>query len=303
VECRRGPASPGAQRLGVAFEGQPLSAGERATCTFRNIRLPSLGGLFAAPAIAIRKTGPALARAGATLRYKLLVTNPGAVAFAASAVTVTDAACDAAPQLVSRAGPSGGDPSPGTLDPGDTWTYHCSNATPSAGANCQASLINNAAGVTSGAVQDQDAIATILLCPNQPDPIRPIDPPGPAPAPSPSQPGPVQPAGAAPPDAGVAAAASLRLPELTRGCIRSSVPRVNFEGTRVARLQVFINGHLARRLTLETLQRRVTPRITAAPGRYRVTVRVTFQRGSGSQPLTLSRVVRICGPPPPRFTG
>ena len=49
-------------------------------------------------------------------------------------------------------------------------------------------------------------------------------------------------------------------------------------------------------LGFETLQRKVTPRVTLPPGRYRVTVRVTFERGSGSPPVTLAGTVRICRP-------
>lgn len=79
--------------------------------------------------------------------------------------------------------------------------------------------------------------------------------------------------------------------------------RVDFRGTRVSRLRILVNGRVQRQLTLRALQRRVRPRVTLRPGRYRV-VCVTFQRGSGSPPVTLSRIVTICGRPAlPRFTG
>jgi hypothetical protein len=59
-------------------------------------------------------------------------------------------------------------------------------------------------------------------------------------------------------------------------------------------LRVFENGHLRRNLTMRTLQRRVTPRVTLAPRRYRVVARVSFERGSGTPPVTLVGTLRIC---------
>jgi hypothetical protein len=68
---------------------------------------------------------------------------------------------------------------------------------------------------------------------------------------------------------------------------------------------VFVNGRLRRRITMSALQRRVTPRVRLAPGRYRLRVRVTFQRGTGSPPVNLTRVIRICRQVAarPKFTG
>jgi hypothetical protein len=45
--------------------------------------------------------------------------------------------------------------------------------------------------------------------------------------------------------------------------------------------------------------------VRLAPGRYRLRVRVTFQLGSGSPPVDLKRVIRVCAPrvSRPRFTG
>jgi uncharacterized repeat protein (TIGR01451 family) len=291
VECRRDVSRRGEQRSGVSLT-VPLSAGQRASCTFRNLRP-------AQPAIAIRKTGPAIATAGETLRYTLFVTNPGEVAFPAAGVEVSDPLCDGAPALVSRQDESGSDPSPATLDPGETWVYRCSHDTPLAGPDCEPTRVDNSAvtaTVAGATVDDEDPISTVLLCPDQPDPIKPVDPPGPTPAPDLEQPGPVAPTGPRTPRAGDAAVAGLRFHGAIRGCIRSRVPRVDFSGTRIARVRVYVNGQLRRRLTVQTLQRRVTPRVTLPPGRYRVTVRVSFERGSGTPPVTLSGTVRICRP-------
>ena len=107
----------------------------------------------------------------------------------------------------------------------------------------------------------------------------------------------------APPKAGDAAIAGLIFRDATAGCIRSRVPRVNLDGTRIASVRVFLNGQLRRGLTVRTLQRRVTPRVTVGPGRYRLRVRVAFQRGTGSPPVTFTGVIRVCGASSPQFTG
>lgn len=294
VECKRGTRRTQV-RAGTVYESVQLLASERAVCTFRNVR-PGL------PAIAIDKTGPASAVAGDTLRYTLYVTNPGFVPFPAASVRVTDAACEAPPQLVAKASAAGPDASPGTLDPGDTWTFACSRRT-TATAECPAFVPNTATvtGTAGGAtVTDRVTIETVLECP--PTPPGP-QPPGPQPPGPPTPPTPVVPPGPKPPEAGDAARAGFLFREATRRCIRTRVPRVIFEGTRIARVEVFVNGQLRRRLTMQSLQRRVTPRVLLPPGRYRLSVRVTFQRGTGSPPVTFRRVIRICGASRPPFTG
>ena len=287
-------------RSGTVYTNVQLLSGERTVCTFRNIR-PG------APAIAIDKTGPATAQAGDTLRYTIYVTNPGEVPFPAASVNVTDPACDAPPELTRKADSSGADNSPGTLDPGDTWTYTCSRKT-TAGPDCVAHVVTNTAivtGATGGtSVRDQVTIETDLTCPPTPPGPGPGPGPGPEP-PTPRPPDPLVPPGPKPPDAGDAANAGLILRHATGGCIRTRVPRVNFQGTRIARVQVYVNGRLRRRLTVESLQSRLTPRVRLAPGRYRLSVRVTFERGTGSPPVTLRTTVRICAvlAARPPFTG
>jgi hypothetical protein len=133
--------------------------------------------------------------------------------------------------------------------------------------------------------------------------------PTPAPQPPPPQPpappSPLVPPGPKPPNAGDAARAGFVLRPATRGCIRGRVPRLSFQGTRIARIQVFVNGQLRRRLTMRSLQRRATPRLTLRPGSYRLAVRITFQRGTGSPPVAFRRRVRICAVKAarPPFTG
>ena len=297
VECRRNPTRRGGARPGTIWEDLPLSAGDRATCTFRNIRPGS-------PAIAIRKVGPAVATAGETLDYTFYVTNPGDVPFPEAGVTVSDSACD--PELDEKQDSSGADDSPDTLDPGDTWVYTCSRRTTDPGESCEPFRVDNTGTVTGSTngitVDDDDSISTVLLCPDEPVPPRP-EPPGPPGPDGDEEPGPVVPPGPRPPTAADAAVAAFLFRQATRRCITERVPRVNFRGTNIRRIHVFVNGSLRRNLTVRTLQRRVTPRVTFPPGRYRVTVRVTFQRGAGTPPVTLSRVIRICGAAPPPVTG
>ena len=299
VECRRSATRRGRYRSAPVFENLELSAGQRAVCTFRNIR-PGV------PAIAIRKTGPAFAEAGDRLQYTFDVTNPGDVPFPADAVRVSDPQCDDPPELVDKDDASGADDSPGTLDPGDTWTYRCLNGTASGGDACEPTRIDNTGtvtGTTAGStVTDDDSISTIILCPDGPSPPIPEPPDPPRPG-GPDEPGAVAPPGPAPPNAGDAAVASFVLRRATRGCISGRVPRVDFSGTRIRRIRVYVNGRVRRGLTVRTLQRRVTPRVTLAPGRYRLAVRVVFQRGSGSPPVTLSRAIRICAAAAPTVTG
>jgi hypothetical protein len=305
VRCRTRSSRPGSVRPGTVWEDLELFAGDRATCTFRNIR-PG------APDIEIVKTGPDLATAGDTLDYSLRVTNTGDVSFPAAGVVVGDPNCDDPPTLDEKQDGAGADDaSPNTLDPGDTWIYICSHETTDPGDSCEPTRVDNtgtvAASVNGTAAEDENSISTILLCPDQPTPPVPVppDPPGPDGG---GGPGPVVPPGPRPPNAGDAAVASFLFRQATRRCITDRVPRVHFAGTNIRRVRVFVNGQLRRGLTVRTLDRRVTPRVTLRPGRYRVTVRVTFQRGSGSPPVTLSRVIRVCAaaqpaPPPPPVTG
>jgi hypothetical protein len=298
VRCRVRPSGQGERRPGPVFTGLTINRGQRAICTFINIRM----GMGPVPAIEIVKVGPGIAEAGDRLRYTLYVTNPGDVAFPESAVRVTDPRCDAPPELDERRRDSGADPSPETLDPGETWVYHCSYRTPAPGADCEPGRVPNTGTVTvdGTTLQDSDSIETILLCPDQPPP--PI--PEPLPGPDPDGAGPVVPPGPPPPNAGAAARAGLIFERAIAGCIRSRVPLVDLRGTNIRRVRVSVNGRLIRGLTVRTLQARLRPRVTLAPGRYRIRVRVAFTRGSGSPSVTFAGRIRICAAQaPPPVTG
>lgn len=134
-----------------------VDPGETVTCTYTN--------RFTAPGIAIDKTGPASATAGALLPYTLTVTNPGQESLAAATVVVTDQQCSTAPALQSKKRGSGADPTPSSLDPGDTWVYSCSGQTHVG----QSSFANTAcvkgADVFRRAVSACDTVTTALTPP------------------------------------------------------------------------------------------------------------------------------------------
>jgi hypothetical protein len=254
--------------------------------------------------------------AGDTITYTLDVTNPSRVP--ATDVQVMDSRCDPEPgekQHVDESGELVPDVSPDMLDRDDVWTYRCTYETPAAGDDCQAHLLSNRAAVkgipaNGGLVTDSDVAEVAVLCPDRPVPPGPEPPgPGPPPGPEPPAPGPgpgPTPPAPRPPDADSAgqAGAGALFRRAISGCIGRRVPRVDFRGTKVTRIEVFVNGRLRRRLTVEALQRRVTPRVTVAPGRrYRIAVRVTFQRGSGTPPVTLRGTFTTCAARAPAVTG
>jgi hypothetical protein len=302
VSCRAMTSRSSIVRPGTAWNGLVLRAGDHATCTFANVRPGE-------PAILIEKRGPEVVQAGSTIRYKLDVTNPGDIPFLASNVKVTDTGCDRPPRLVSKHG----DTSASTLDPGDKWTFACSHKTAPPGDDCVITARRNAANVSGTSlgrpVSDDDDILTTIECPEVPPepplPPTPEPPPGPDPLPGPP-PGPtppVVPPGPTPPIAGEGGVAGISTSR--RRCI-THVSQVRLTGQRMARITVSVNGRRLSARTLRLLQRNVIPLTRIfSPGRHRLTIRVTFERGSGTPSVTLSRVITVCGSAraAPRVTG
>jgi hypothetical protein len=306
VSCRSVTRRRGALRSGPAWNGLVLRAGGQASCTFVNARA-------GAPGIAVEKTGPSLVEAGNTLRYTLYVTNPGDLPLGNSSVEVTDSKCDDPPELTTK----NGDTSPQTLDPGDTWTYACSHKTAEPGDDCEIRLITNvatASGSVGGiTVSDDGSITTTVGCPDvapeppippnpEPGPEPPVVPPLPSPAPSPVVPD--TPPGPVPPPAGEAGIAGVTASS-ARCIVRAS--QIQLSGTRMSRATVSVDGRRLSSRTIALLQRRATllSRIFS-PGRHRLTVRVAFEPGSGTAPVTLTRTITVCGPASralPRVTG
>jgi hypothetical protein len=308
VTCSAITRRRGTLRSGPVYEGLVLLAGGQARCTFVNAR-PGV------PGIAMEKTGPSVAEAGDTLNYTFYVTNPGDVALPASSVEVTDDKCDDPPNLSSK----NGDTTPQTLDPGDTWTYKCSHKTAEPADDCVATAITNkatASGSVGGTtVSDDGKITTTLNCPDvPPDPPIPPQPgpdpePGPTPVdplpspPAPSPEAPFAPPGPAPPDAGEGGIAGISASS-ARCITRAS--QVQLTGQRMSVIAVSVNGRRLTTRTLRLLQRRSFPLTRIfSPGRHVLTIRVTFERGSATAPVTLRRSITICGHAAqvPRVTG
>jgi hypothetical protein len=310
VSCRAVTRRRSVLRSGPAWNGLVLKAGDQASCTFVNVRRSPTP----VPAIAIEKSGPARAEAGDTLRYTLYVTNPGQVAIPASGVEVTDNRCDDPPDLTSK----NGDTSPQTLDPGDTWTYACSYETPEPGTECEQTIVTNTATVTGkvndSVMTDDGSITTTVTCPDVPPepPLPPTPEPGPEPSPvpplpepspTPSPDPPYVPAGPVPPDAGEAGAAGVTATN-ARCITRAS--QIQLTGQRMSTIRVSVDGRRLSTREIRLLQRRVLPLTRIfSPGRHRLTIRVTFERGSATAPATLTRTIVVCGRATraPRVTG
>jgi hypothetical protein len=310
VECRTVTRRRSVRRGGTEWNGLVLKAGDHAMCTFVNVRKG-----IVVPAIALEKSGPTLAEAGDTLRYTLYVTNPGTVPLPAGAVKVADNTCDDPPELSSK----GGDGSPDTLDPGDTWTYRCSHKTAEPAADCETTAVTNTATASATAggvdVSDDGRITTTVNCPDVPEPPLPPDPgPNPEPPPSPLPeplPGPLPspvlpfvPPGPTPPNAGEGGIAGISASNVR--CI-TRASQIRLTGQRMGRITVSDNGRRVGTRTLQLLQRRVIPLTRVfSPGHHRLTIRVTFEPGSGTAPVTLTRTVTVCGRSSraaPRVTG
>lgn len=252
------------------------------------------------PKIAIDKTGPATAQAGDLVGYKLDVTNPGNVSFAASKVKVTDAMCVATPVLDTK----NGDGSPNTLDPGDKWTYRCSVQTVAG-----QTLVHNVGKVegtddNGNKVNDDDDADTVLSQP-------PVIPP---PPPNPPQP-PVPPVTPEPPVLVQAAAQSQPQvrPGTARisgpvGCSRSRAVTATVTGKRIVKVMFYLDGKRVRTLTHADGRGRWRLPVTLAKlpfGRHDLRAVVQFARDSGSANKTLRLRFSRCqaAAAQPQFTG
>jgi hypothetical protein len=230
------------------------------------------------------------------------VRNIGEVPFAQAHVTVSDPACDAAPELVARFD-AAGEPdtsSPAVLSPGAVWEFTCTNSTPALTASCQPSVVTNTGTVVAtsdghGPARDSDDFETPLTCAPGP--------PAPQPQPEAPPPAPQEPPGAVPPPAaGVAGTASI---SPIRGCLRRG-SRVVIVGSRIADVTVTVGGRRVGGLRVALLRRRAIIRIVGnlPPGRHRATVTVRFQRGAATPTVRHTRTVSICAAPTePPFTG
>jgi uncharacterized repeat protein (TIGR01451 family) len=223
------------------------------------------------PAIKIDKTGPASATAGDKITYVLTVTNPGDTSLADPTVIVTDQQCNGDPvALLSK----NGDASPGSLDPGDTWTYTCSLQTAAGDTN-----VENHATVEGkdqlGKVVDSAAAATTVL--GQQVVLGARVTPG-----------------------------TARLVGPT-GC-QARVFTARIRGSKIATVTFVLDGKVVKKVkntkNAKVIQLRVNPTKLRA-GVHRVVATVTFQSGSGTKPKTYRLSFQRCVKKlvQPRFTG
>jgi uncharacterized repeat protein (TIGR01451 family) len=225
------------------------------------------------PAIKIDKTGPATAQAGDKIAYVLTVTNPGDTPLADGTIVISDPQCNGAPvTLIGK----NGDASPGSLDPGDVWTYTCSVQT----AVGDQSVENHATVEGKdqlGKVVDSASAATTVL--SQPPQI-------------------VLPARITP--------GTARLLGAT-GC-QSRAFNARIRGSKVATVTFVLDGKVVKKVkntkNATVISFRVNPSKLRL-GVHRLVVNITFQAGSGTKPKTLRLSFQRCGKKliKPRFTG
>jgi uncharacterized repeat protein (TIGR01451 family) len=227
--------------------------------------------LIVHPAIAIDKSGPARANAGDKVAYTLTVTNPGDESFAEATVKVADAQCNGDPvTLIGK----GGDASPASLDPGDTWTYTCSVQT-----TAGQTSIHNVASVTGcdqygkcvNASDDADTVLDAQIV----APIR-------------VTPGTAKLAGAT-------------------GC-QSRAFNARIRGSKIATVTFVLDGKVVKKVKNTKNASLIALRVNPSKlklGVHRLVVNITFQAGSGTKPKTLRLSFQRCGKKliSPRFTG
>ncbi|MEA2248122.1 MAG: hypothetical protein QOH46_2651 [Solirubrobacteraceae bacterium] len=252
--------------------------------------------LFLHPAIDIEKSGPATATAGALLAYSLDVTNPGDMPFAAADVAVTDAKCKAAPALQS----TNDDATPGTLNPGDRWTYTCQVQT----AAGQTSVVNVAdvKGTDENArvVTDEDSFTTTLTQPAPPSiPTPPSTPVTPQSAPA------QQVAGVTATSRSARGTAALRGP---RACPRTGTVAATVTGRQIRRVTFFVGGKKVKTVTKADRNGRWTLNVRTGSlrrGANAVVARVEFTAASRTRTRSLRITVTRCAAQAvqPQFTG
>jgi uncharacterized repeat protein (TIGR01451 family) len=219
------------------------------------------------PGISIKKTGPATANAGDLVTYTLDVKDTGDTAFPETGVILTDALCQAPPALQSK----NGDSSPGTLDPGETWTYTCS--VQSQPGQTQIDNIGKVQGtdVHGRVVNDQsEAITTLNQVVVEPARIG-----------------------------------SVKL-RGSQGCIARNQAHASVSGTFIASVTFYVDGRKVRTLTKPTSGTTYTLTVDGRKlrfGAHKVKAVVVFQRGVTPAKRTLALTFTRCAPAKPKFTG
>ena len=90
----------------------------------------------------------------------------------------------------------------------------------------------------------------------------------------------------------------------TRKCTKTSFP-LTISGRSMRRVSVYVNGRLAKRITVKSTATRVTTRLPTPVATSKITVKVTFTTASGTKARSFNRTVKRCVPAAvkPNFTG
>jgi hypothetical protein len=229
------------------------------------------------PAVNIDKTGPATAQAGDKVTYTLVVTNPGDVAIVGQTLAVTDPKCDAPPALVAKARGTGDDPSPDTLDPGDSWAYACTVTTQVG----QTEVVNVATvhgfDPNGHTADDSDDATTALT----------------------------QPVIEVLPETIVSGASKLAGPA---SCVKKAF-KVRITGKQIKRVTITIDGRTVKRFTNKAgTGKRFVLKVNPArygKGIHRLKARVVYNPASQTKPRTLQMSFERCVKQviKPQFTG
>jgi hypothetical protein len=221
----------------------------------------SVASAAGAGGLTIDARGPQSATAGSLVAFSFVVGDAGEQSYP-EPLTVTGTQCAGSPTLLSK----DGDPSPGTLDPGDRWTYVCQVQLGADGAR-------NVAGVTAtdGAGHEAAAAAdaTTRVAGQAVSPVAVVSP----------------------------GRAALRGPG---GCVRSrlAVPRVT--GRRIMQVDWFVDGRLVSVRTKPDADgrwRRALRVRALRHGEHRVRAVVWFVPESATAARTFSLRFSRCGPP------
>ena len=223
------------------------------------------------------------------MTYTLAVKNTGDSSFT-EPLALTDALCQAPPALTSK----GGDLTPSTLDPGETWTYTCQVQTQTG----QTQVVNEATvrgtDANGHTAEAQDTHTTALTQPVVPVP----EPELPAPAQS------VAPQVVVAPARVVAGSARLRGPS---GCPTTNVVAA-VTGRRIVKVTWVLDGKVVGTTRKADGSGRWLGKVRTKSVRYgshRLQAKVQFAAASRTATRTLSLAFVRCRPAvrTPRFTG
>jgi hypothetical protein len=90
----------------------------------------------------------------------------------------------------------------------------------------------------------------------------------------------------------------------THACTKTSFP-LTIAGRSMNRVTIYVNGRLAKRITVKSTATRVTTKLPTPVATSKIVVKVTFAPSTGTKARTFTRTVKRCVPASvkPNFTG